>query len=95
MSQISRQEVIHLAKLANIDLSDEQIEGFTKSLSDVLELVNHLAKLDTAGIPPTAQVTQMTNVLRDDMVTPGLSQDEVLKNAPAAYQGFIKVKSVF
>ncbi len=88
-------DVSHIAKLANLPLTKVEEELFSKQLSSTLSYVQQLDEVATKGIEPTAQVTGLVNVFRDDVVTPGLSQEEALKNAPGQYKGFFKVKSIF
>ena len=75
-------DVDHVAMLARLGLSDAERERMRDQLSTILEHIGELAQLDTQAIPPTASVTQMTNVWREDTVRPSLSHDEVFQNAP-------------
>ena len=68
--QITKELVLHIAKLARIDLSDEESEKFTKQMGDIVGFAETLNKIDTTGIPETNQVNGMTNVLREDEVKP-------------------------
>lgn len=88
-------DVSHVAALANLPLSAEQGKVFQEQLSSIISYVQQLSKVSTQSTEATAQVTGRTNVFRDDEITPGLSQEEALKNAPETYKGFFKVKSVF
>ncbi|MCC6800093.1 MAG: Asp-tRNA(Asn)/Glu-tRNA(Gln) amidotransferase subunit GatC [Anaerolineae bacterium] len=86
--KIDRDTVIHIAELARLQLTDEEIELYAGQLSQVLSYAAELQALDTEAIPPTASVLPLSNVLRPDEPSPGLSRDEVLANAPrvADYQ---------
>src|SRR3989338_5901174 len=75
-------DVSHIAKLANLPLSDEEKKKFEKQLEETLSYIEHLKEVDTKGITPTSQVTGLENVERDDITTPSLTQEQALKNAP-------------
>jgi aspartyl-tRNA(Asn)/glutamyl-tRNA(Gln) amidotransferase subunit C len=79
---LSRKEIEHVALLARLDLTEEEIERFTGQLNSILEHFNQLNELDTTGIEPTSHAVPLGNVLREDAVTPSLSPEEVLANAP-------------
>lgn len=80
--------------LARIGLSEEEIELMREQLSSILDHIASLQDVDTDDIPPTAQVIQLQNVMRDDVVQPSLSRDAVLANAPASEDGYLKVNAV-
>ncbi len=92
--KLSREEVRHIALLARVDLSEGEIEKLREQLSDILENFEILREVDTTGVPPTAQVTGLENVMRDDEAGPSLPQAEVLANAPRAEEGFFRIKAV-
>lgn len=75
---ISRDDVIHLAKLSNFDLSEEEIAVLQTDLGNILEYINQLSELDTSGVEPTYQVTDLENVGRDDVVAEPLADREAL-----------------
>jgi aspartyl-tRNA(Asn)/glutamyl-tRNA(Gln) amidotransferase subunit C len=81
---ISRDDAAHVARLARLDLSDEELDRFTGQLGAVLEHAADIAALDIADVPPTAHPLPLVNVLRDDVPAPSLDRDEVLSQAPAA-----------
>ena len=81
--RITRDDVAHVADLARLALSDEELELFTVQLAAVLEHADDLESLDTEGVPPTAHPLPLVNVLRDDVVHRGLDRDEVLAAAPS------------
>jgi len=91
---ISRDEVVHVALLARLALTDDEIDVFTGQLAAVLEHAADVAALDTAGVPPTAHPLPLVNVLRDDVVRPCLDRDEVLAAAPAAESGRFRVPRI-
>lgn len=88
-------DVKHVAKLANLPLSEEEIKKFEEQLSETLTHIENLKEIDSAHTPPTNQVTNVENVLREDIVTPSLSQEDALKNAKAKENGSFKVASIF
>ncbi len=91
---LSRAEVEHIAELVKLALTEEEKEVFALQLSSILEHFQALQALDTTGIPPTAQVIALKNVMRADEVTPSLSPEEALANAPQAEKGYFKVPAV-
>src|SRR5437868_13176931 len=84
---ISRADVAHVAKLARLDLTDDELEMFTGQLAAVLDHAADVEALDTEGVPPTAHPLALENVLRDDVPVPSLDRDEVLAQAPAVEDG--------
>lgn len=87
-------DISHVAKLANLPLTDVEKKKFEKQLSETLDYVNQLEEIDTKNVEPTSQVTGLENVIREDQTTPSLSQDEVLKNTKSKHNGFFKVKAI-
>lgn len=94
VDKLTDKEVRHVAKLARLGLTEEEIAKFQKQLSGILEFVATLNEVDTKDVIPTSQVTGLENVFREDEVKPSLSQEEVLKNAPDKYKGYFRVKKV-
>jgi aspartyl-tRNA(Asn)/glutamyl-tRNA(Gln) amidotransferase subunit C len=86
--------VEHIAELVKLALTEEEKEVFALQLSSILEHFQALQALDTTGISPTAQVIALKNVMRADEVTPSLSLEEALANAPQAEKGYFKVPAV-
>jgi aspartyl-tRNA(Asn)/glutamyl-tRNA(Gln) amidotransferase subunit C len=80
--RISRADVVHVAKLARLELTDEELDRYVDQLGAVLDHAADVAALDTTGVPPTAHPLPMENVLREDVVGPSLDRDEVLREAP-------------
>jgi len=91
---LSRDEVRHVAMLARIGLEPGDQEFYAEQLSGILAHIDRLKELNTDAIPPTAQVVEVANTLREDVPRPGLSQEEALANAPAAVDGFFRVPSI-
>lgn len=92
---LSKKDVEHIAELANLPLSKEEVEKFQKQLSETIEYINTLSSIDTKNIEPTSQVTGLKNITRDDESAPSLSAEEALSNAKNTHNGFIKVKAIF
>jgi aspartyl-tRNA(Asn)/glutamyl-tRNA(Gln) amidotransferase subunit C len=88
------QEVEYIAELARLQLSAEEINRFRDQLSDILDYAARLRSVDTSGIAPTSSVLPERSVLRPDEVRPGLSQEELLSNAPDATKGQFRVPPV-
>ena len=94
MAGISRDEVVHVARLARLDLTDDEVDRFTDQLAAVLDHVADMGALDTAGVAPTAHPLPLANVLRDDVPGPSLDREEVLAQAPAAEAGRFRVPRI-
>lgn len=83
MATLTKDQVLHIAKLARLELRPEEVEKMTKELSSILQYVDMLQELDTTNVEPTAQVTGQKNVLRDDTVIPsGALPDQLLAVSP-------------
>ena len=80
--EISREEVLHVAKLARLALTEDEVERFRGQLSAILEAVGKVSELDLSGVPPTSHPLDLVNVLAEDEPRPSLSLDEVFANAP-------------
>ncbi len=94
MAKISDKEVEHVAQLARLDLTEPEKTLFGEQLSQILTFVEQLQEVPTEGIPPTASVADQASVLREDIPREGLSQDQVLSNAPEASDGFFVVPKI-
>jgi aspartyl-tRNA(Asn)/glutamyl-tRNA(Gln) amidotransferase subunit C len=79
---ISRDEVLHVARLARLDLTDEEVERLGEQLDAILEAVGKVAELDLTAVKPTAHPLDLVNVWRDDEPRPSLAPDEALASAP-------------
>jgi aspartyl-tRNA(Asn)/glutamyl-tRNA(Gln) amidotransferase subunit C len=89
MPGLSRSDVEHVAHLARLGLTDDELRLLEGQLNHILEQYTKLAELDTDAIPPTAQTIELENILREDIVSPSLPVDAVLANAPATSGGYI------
>lgn len=94
---LSREEILKIAALAHLKLTDDEMEKFQKQLSSVLDYVSQLSEADVKGIEPAAHITGVSNVLRTDEVrtTPEAVRDALLDAAPAREGDLVKVKAVF
>ena len=95
MNKLTKEEVLHIAKLANLTLSEEEVKVFGEQLSETLDYVEKLKELKTENVGPTFQTTGLKNVTRDDEIKPSLTQEEALKNAKSTYKGYFKTKAIF
>ncbi len=93
---LTREQVAHIAELAKLMLTAEEVDKMTQQLSDILDYAARLNELDTAAIPPTASVIPNQNVMRADHVIPSLTREQVLANAPDTdpQREFIRVRAI-
>ncbi|MGM7637120.1 Asp-tRNA(Asn)/Glu-tRNA(Gln) amidotransferase subunit GatC [Bacillus sp. Hm123] len=94
MTRITEEEVRHVANLARLAVTDEEVEKFTSHLDAIISFAEQLNELDTTDVLPTSHVLDMKNIMREDEAKPGLPQEEVLKNAPDHQNGQIRVPSI-
>jgi len=92
--ELTTEEVRHIALLARLGLSDEEVEKFRHQLSDIMVNFEALEQIDTTGLPPTSQSVSLSNVFRPDEPLPSLPVAEVLANAPAREENSFKVNAV-
>ena len=92
--KLSQQEVLRIARLARLGLTDEEVDRLSRQLSHILESFEILQEVDTQGVPPTAQPNMLCNVLKEDKARPSLPQDKVLANAPQKDGEFFRVRAV-
>lgn len=93
--KLTSDQVKKVAKLANLPLSFEQEERHSEQLSKILDYIEQLNKVDTSGVPPLYNVSQKKNVLREDIVSNSLTQEESLQNSPNYKKGFFITKGIF
>ena len=91
---LTREEVLHVAKLARVGMTDADVTKFQTQLSDILEHFSALNEIDTTDVPPTTQSLPIENVMAKDEPAPSLSQALVLQNAPLAQEGHLRVRAV-
>ncbi|ADU28716.1 Asp-tRNA(Asn)/Glu-tRNA(Gln) amidotransferase subunit GatC [Evansella cellulosilytica] len=94
MARISKEQVEHVANLARLEFTNEEIDMFQQQLDDIIGYAEQLNELDTSNVKPTSHVLDIKNVLREDEVKPSLEREKVLKNAPDHEDGQFKVPSV-
>ncbi len=94
MATLSRSDVEHVAYLARLGLSDEELTRLEGQLNHILDQYAILATLDTESIPPTAQTIELENILREDVARPSLPVEAVLGNAPARQGDFVVVPAI-
>jgi aspartyl-tRNA(Asn)/glutamyl-tRNA(Gln) amidotransferase subunit C len=88
---ISRDEVLHVARLARLDLSDDEVDRFGEQLNSILEAVGKVAELDLSGVEPTAHPLDLLNVWAEDEPRPSLPVEDALANAPDRAGDFFRV----
>ena len=92
--KLSREEVLHIAALAKLGMTEDDITHFGAQLSNILENFEVLKKVDTANVAPTAQPNTLCNVMKADEVAPSMSQADVLANAPRREGEFFRIRPV-
>jgi aspartyl-tRNA(Asn)/glutamyl-tRNA(Gln) amidotransferase subunit C len=92
--KIDEQQVINVAKLAQLAVGPDEVKRFADQLSQILTYVGKLNELDTATVEPTSHVIPLSNVFREDGVTPSLSVEEAMENAPDAEFPFFRVPKI-
>jgi aspartyl-tRNA(Asn)/glutamyl-tRNA(Gln) amidotransferase subunit C len=88
---ISREQVLHVARLARLDLTDDELDRLTGELGDILAAVSKVSELDLADVPPTSHPLDLVNVYADDEPRPSLDLEAALANAPARVGGLFRV----
>lgn len=95
MADLTREDIVRLARLARLTITDEEIEKYRAELSEILKYVEQLQSVDVSGLKPTTQVTGLTNVMREDQTMDyGVSGKDLLRLAPQSQDGQIKVKRI-
>ncbi|MFC4337772.1 Asp-tRNA(Asn)/Glu-tRNA(Gln) amidotransferase subunit GatC [Salininema proteolyticum] len=94
MSTISRAEVAHLAHLARLEVTEEELDAFAGQLDVILESMKTLSEVDTDGVPPTSQAVPLVNVFREDQPQPSLQRDDVLAGAPDSAEDRFRVPQI-
>lgn len=91
---ISKEEVIHIAKLSDINLTEKEIEMYQKDMQDILAMANQINEVKTDDIVETVGINGRYNVFRKDEVKPSMSKEELLKNAPSQEEGMFRIPKV-
>mgnify|MGYP001565005242 CR=1 FL=1 len=94
MAKITKREVGHVAKLARLELSEEEQEVFTKQLNSILTYVEKLNELDTKDIEPTSHVLPIQNIFKEDKIKESLPREKALSNAPDRTEEFYRVPKI-
>ncbi len=92
--KLSREEVLHIARLARVGLTEAEVDKLSEQLSNILEHFEVLQQVDTTDVPPTTQSIDLMNVLKSDEVAASLLQSQVLANAPRREDDFFRVRAV-
>lgn len=92
--KLSREEVLHLARLARLGLTEDDVDRVSEQLSNILDNFQVLQRVDTSNTPPTTQSITLQNVVSNDEATPSLSPSQVLANAPQREDDFFRVRAV-
>lgn len=91
---ISEEEVRHVAKLAKLKFEKNEIHHFTEQMSDIIDMVEQLEKVDTTGVAVTTHGYSLKNVMREDIAEPGTDREELFKNVKTAEDGMIEVPAI-
>ena len=91
---ISEEQVKHVAKLAKLSFSDDELHEFTSKLGKIIDMVETLEEVDTEGVPFTSNVAETINVMREDIAAEGWNRQELMRNVPESEDGFIKVPAI-
>jgi aspartyl-tRNA(Asn)/glutamyl-tRNA(Gln) amidotransferase subunit C len=91
---LTREEVLHVARLARVHLTDADVEKFRDQLSSIIEHFDVLRQIDTTGVEPTTHTLPLENVMAPDEPEPSLGKDEVLAIAPSQHEGYLRVRAV-
>lgn len=95
MASLTKSDVLHVAELAKLDLSESEIDKFLPQLSSIVDFVSQLNEVDTSGVEPTSQTSGLTDVLREDVVKPSsINQDEALSGTDQTYNDLFKVPAI-
>lgn len=91
---ISKEEVLKIAKLSKLELSEKELEKYMIDLSNIVDFANQLSSIDVNEVKPTAHILDIQNVFKEDEVKPSCLREEILKNAPSAQGGCVSVPKV-
>jgi len=91
---IARDDVLHVAELARLEIPDSELDAVQTQLGVILEAVGKVAELDLSGVEPTSHPLDLVNVWDEDVPRPSLGREEALSNAPDPYDGMFRVPSV-
>ena len=95
MAKITSEDVLKLARLSKLTLTESELIEFTAEISQIMHYIDQLSEVDVTGLQPTAQVTGLTNVTREDEILDyKIANEDLLKNLPARQDNYIKVKRI-
>ncbi len=92
--RLSREEVEHIALLARVGMTPEEVERYQEQLSNILENFQVLQQVNTQNVPPTSHSIAMENVMREDIASPSLPREDILANAPREEEALLRVRAV-
>jgi aspartyl-tRNA(Asn)/glutamyl-tRNA(Gln) amidotransferase subunit C len=92
---LTREQVEHIAQLAHLQLSQEELDLYRRQLESILDYAARLSAVDTSSIPPTTTVLPLRSVLREDSIRPSLDREQALANAPQRDRGMFRIPPVF
>lgn len=92
--KIDEKQILYVAELARLDLSDEDKKEFSRQLSDIIDYVEKINELDTGSISPTDHIVELNNVFREDAVRPSIDRSEIEKMAPRFEEGHVIVPKI-
>lgn len=91
---ITANEVKHVASLAKLEFTDEELQKFTGQMDEIINMVEQLGEVDTTDVPVTSTVTEEVNVMREDVAVKGTDRTLLMKNVPEEKDGLIKVQAI-
>ncbi len=95
MAKLTKKDVLHVAELANLDLTEDEVRKFLPQLASIVDYISQLDEVDTQGVEPTSQTTGLSNVFRaDDVKLSSLDQEGALSGTDNVYNGFFKVPAI-
>ena len=96
MSKLTTKDILHVAKLAKIEISDKDVEKYSEQLSQVVDYFSNLSEVDTENVEPTSQTTGLENVTRSDLVKTenSLTQEEAIAGTDKIYNGYFRVGAI-
>jgi aspartyl-tRNA(Asn)/glutamyl-tRNA(Gln) amidotransferase subunit C len=96
MAKLNKDEILHIAKLAKIEITDKEVEKYAEQLSEVVDYFSKLSEVDTNNIEPTNQTTGLENVTRPDLIKSenGLTQEEAIAGSDEIYNGYFRVGAI-
>lgn len=92
--RLSREEVVHIATLCRVGMTEQDLDRAAEQLSNILEQFEVLKQVNTDGVPPTAQSIELHSVFKEDMPRPSLPREEALRNAPLHQDKYFRVRAV-